>query len=127
MSKSNSQANANAPKAVDWTKPIQTVSGCPARLLGVLSGLVGDCYIVAHVPHGWKAEVCNHVNAAGSTIIINVPEKKVRAKLYVTKRRFPECDPCRCAFNNSTDVDIFTCEMPETEAKERGLEYEVIV
>jgi hypothetical protein len=65
---------------VDWTKPIQTVGGRPARVLAtdVVGAISHDVVLLVTVNH---EEIIKRCRLDGTTVngdyIINVPEKRV--------------------------------------------------
>lgn len=122
---------------IDWNKPIQTRSGDPARLLGILKADVFG-YVVA-VDRPKYGEVCFFVDSNGRIgdqslpQIVNVPEKKVRAKLYVNlyARTTWSHHNQSAAYRSAGDEAIiagqyFYSEMTADEAKMNGFEYEEI-
>jgi hypothetical protein len=107
--------NCTCTSAVDWTKPIQTTDGQPARLLAQdVNGINGRSIAVAYKPRGDTYEQLLLVRPDGvytsnsnRARIVNVPKKKVQATFIYHGYKF-------------------TCEMYEQEARDMGIEYECI-
>lgn len=130
---------------IDWTKPLQTWDGHPARLLGTHVNAYGFTHTVAvggtHIGNTIIHERVYSVNINGNPSVIypkndcieNVPEKKVRARIWVRSDRQSSLvednihqGTYRKKPGQTKEELAFYAEMTETEAKDRGLEYEVI-
>jgi len=74
-------------KTIDWTKPLQTVHGLPARLVETLRNSPVARLCVVTTPEREEAYLYNElgtITGACSFNLINVPEKiEVNAKVYV--------------------------------------------
>lgn len=131
---------------IDWTKPIQTRDGRKARLLATdFKCRDGSPYAVLITHYDSSGEAFYRFRENGIywtgegdyNDIINVPEKRVRAKIYLVQRKDrglgkpsiqaygvrQTIGPSR--FDYLPQLEFY-CEMLETDAIERGLEYEEI-
>ncbi len=126
---------ASSTRSVDWTKPIQTRNGRVVKRLFPYNGHNYSFIGIIARDDGFE-DAC-HYNIKGKWLgngddrnhesdIINVPEKKVRAKVYAMDKFHIAYKPGLFPDELRDTIYTFTCEMMESEAKKRGLVYEVI-
>jgi hypothetical protein len=138
--KSDCVCPVRIPPTVDWNKPIQTKDGVPCKFLGVRKDVVGFTHVILRCESRTDGIFVTDSSGYGGPFhtVINVPERKVRLKLYLnvydantssgrwTKKRE---DAVR---HSATNAETRGCMFYSSElydeswAKEAGYEYEVV-